>query len=116
MRFLLLIPMLALLLSNIPLRVEYPVVEDNANSCGMDPSVDMDCSMKKEVESKRKLCCQSKESTCVCFACFQFVAPAISITKFVFAAPGTETLHFPYKHPLWENPFINGPLQPPDFV
>jgi hypothetical protein len=115
MRSLLLIPMFAILLSNIPLKVEYTIVKENANGCGMDPSVEMSCGMK-EAESKRKLCCQSKESTCVCFSCFQFTAPAISITKFVFAAPETSPVYFLYRHPLWENPFIKGPLQPPDFV
>src|SRR5215213_4597118 len=83
-KFLLLIPMFALLLSNVPIKVEVSAVESPANGgCSNDAAGTMNCSLKQ----KRKLCCQSKESACVYFYCFQFIAPAASFAAFVFSSP-----------------------------
>jgi hypothetical protein len=115
MRLLLLLPMFALLLSNIPLKVELSVTEVTDSSCGMEGASELQCCLKP-VQKKRKLCCQNKESTCVYFSCFQVMAPIISVTAFVFSPPANEIHYSIYRHPLWSNPFLKAPVEPPDFV
>jgi hypothetical protein len=112
MKFLLLIPVVALFLSNVPFKLEMSMPSDaGEESCPMDQQEMMKCS--SDESPKEEGCCK-KESTCVCFYGFQLLAPAQHISKFSFQVPKEKSLHGLYLQLRWNNPFIAGPLQPPD--
>jgi hypothetical protein len=112
MKFLLVIPVLALFLSNVPFKLEMPVppgaVEE---SCPMNKQEKMKCS--RDESPKDEGCCK-KESTCVCFYGFQLLAPTQLISRFSFQVTKEKRLDGLYLQLRWNNPFIDGPLQPPD--
>ncbi len=114
MRFLLMIPILALFLSNIPLKVEImPVAKETLEKCCSKKQRDeMNC--KKFHQPKKKLCCESKESSCSFYSCFQVVSPMLTLPKFNFSIPGETHKYCLFKKNNWINPFIKSLFQPPD--
>ena len=112
MRFLLLVPVVALFLSNIPFEMEMTVPAETV-MCSMDQQESMECS--PEPVSPEENCCK-KETTCICFYCFQILAPGHSIPKYRFSLGQEKHLDGFYLEQNWMNPFIDGPLQPPDVV
>jgi hypothetical protein len=119
MRFLLIIPILALFLSNIPLEMEMTMpAEDMKEECCMKEQKEQShCSMKeKEEKIDMKGCCEKKETTCLCFCCFQIVAPGMNLVKMSFNPSESISLYNFYKQLNWSNPFISGPLRPPNTV
>jgi hypothetical protein len=115
MKFFLLIPVLALFLSNVPFKMEMSIPADmNEETCAMEMQEQMQCSAD-EAENEEENCCK-KESTCVCIYCFQVLAPVQSISKFRFQITEEKSLNGFYLQSYWSNPFIDGPLQPPDRV
>ena len=114
MKFLLLIPVFALFLSNVPFEMEMKMPEENnRESCSMQVQEEMQC--VPEETSTDEGCCK-KESTCVCFYCFQLLAPTQTLTKYRFQVTQEKNLNGFYLQSHWSNPFIDGPLQPPDTV
>src|SRR5205085_12389815 len=98
MKFLLVIPVLALFLSNIPFKLEMPVPANTAKgSCAMNKRETMKCSRNGSPETG---CCK-KESTCVCFYGFQLLAPAQQISKFSFRVVMEKKLHGLFLQSRW---------------
>lgn len=115
MKCFLLIPVLALFLSNVPFKVEMAVSAGmDEESCAVEKQEEMKCSAK-ETATEQEGCCK-KESTCVCFFCFQVLAPVQALSKFRFQIVEENSLYGFYRQRAWNNPYIDGPLQPPDLV
>jgi hypothetical protein len=118
-RYLLLIPVIAIFLSNVPLKMEMnmPAQEVKEECCSGEAQEEMSCHPEPEAtEAEDDGCCSKKETTCVCFCCFQLAAPLHAISKYRFANNDNSQVYGLYQHPSWKNPWLDGPLQPPDTV
>jgi len=116
MRFVLIIPVLALFLSNIPLKIEItPVSKETLEKCCSKKQKDV-LSCQKLHQPRKKLCCETKDSGCSFFSCFQVTSPALTLTKFNFSLPEDSRKYCSYKTCSWTNPYIKSPFQPPDGV
>lgn len=115
MKFLLIIPVLALLISNIPLKLEMSAPSgEMKETCPMKKQAQMRC-IAKSSSSNQEGCCK-KETSCICFYGFQVLAPNQNVGKFSFQLSAEKSLNGYYLQSNWINPFIDGPLQPPDIV
>lgn len=73
------------------------------------------CVMEKK-KQKEDGCCKKENTCCVCFYGFQVMAPVHILSKFRFLIAQEKNMNGHYRQPGWNNPFIDGPLQPPDVV
>jgi hypothetical protein len=136
MRFLLLIPVFVMFLSNVPFIQEMPMekmmaimekqeeekccknsTEEEVNSChtpstpGPEPEP-MTCHPGTvPVEGT----CLPTGSTCICICVFQFAATH-EIKLIQFGAAATDAGHTGYLEVKWKDPHIVSPGQPPDFI
>jgi hypothetical protein len=124
MRFLVLIPALALLLSNIPFIHEMPLEEEMAmvkegKGCSMQIGVPVErsCVPGNSTENsgtKAKGCCNRTETTTTCICLFTFTAPVHEIKTFQFDAVHNISRRTGYLELKWNDPHIDSPGQPPD--
>lgn len=116
MKYLLVIPVLALFLSNIPIKMEMPmpVAKKKPGCCMMKHKEKMSCRADKAPADKTGCC--NTGSMCTYSCCLQVLAPAQPFAKFNFRLPVEKILNGFYLQANWTNPFIDGPLQPPDTV
>jgi hypothetical protein len=114
-KYLLLIPIIGLFLSNVPLKMEMPIVKKKTSQgCAMMKQEEPSCKMMNEKSSKG--CCQEKETTCVYFCCFQLIAPVLNINGIEFNLPESVSVYNAYRTLQWNDPYISAPLRPPDAV
>jgi hypothetical protein len=114
-KYLLLIPIIGLFLSNVPLKMEMTIVKKKtAQHCGMMKESEAPCKMMNEKSTKA--CCRDKETTCVYFCCFQLVAPALNVNGIEFNLPQPVSIYNSYRQLQWNDPYISAPLRPPDAV
>lgn len=117
LKFLLVIPVLAVLLSNVPVQVEITLpVTGPASDCGT--MEEMMCFMPEEAANEDAEdeggCCREKESRCTVTCCYQLAAPVLQLDKFRFGISPDTTTTAVYIEQAWTNPYISGPLRPPD--
>jgi hypothetical protein len=96
--------------------MKMPVQEMTEECCMEEAEEEMGCHPKETEETGDDGCCSQKETTCVCFCCFQLAAPLHSISKFRFVYNVESHAYGLYQHPNWKTPWLDGPLQPPDTI
>lgn len=116
MRFLLVIPVFVLFLSNVPFIQEMPMEEMMARmeeeSCPMNKP-EASCHPGEMPEENS---CQRTDATCICICFFQYAAPANDIKTFQFEPANEPSGRTGYLQVKWNDPHIASPGQPPDFV
>ncbi len=95
--------------------MKLPAPEKMDEYCEKAKQEAMQCELEEPCVKEKDDCCTT-DSTCVCFFCFQLLAPAEGLTKFRFHLAEEKHLNGYYRQAGWNNPFIDGPLQPPDRV
>lgn len=113
LKLLLVIPVLAVLLSNVPVQVEMVVTETPAVS-GCGDMEEMMCFMPEQDSEDEKGCCRDKESRCTVMCCYQLAAPVQQADRFRFGLQSETSPRGVYVEQFWTNPYIGGPLRPPD--
>jgi hypothetical protein len=135
MRFLLLIPVFVMFLSNVPFIQEMPmekmlamVEEQEEKDCckkttGEEPK---SCHTQPEPDPEPMAChagtipvqgaCQPSGANCVCIFVFQFTAPAQDIKLFQFKPVNMLAGRTGYLQVKWNDPHIASPGQPPDWI
>jgi hypothetical protein len=135
MRFLLLIPVCVLFLSNVPFIQEMPMESMMAM---VQKQEEKDC-CKKTTEEEPKSChsqpaskpgpmacasgtmpvkgsCQPSGASCICICVFQFAAPTQDLKLFQFIPVNILAGRTGYLQVKWKDPHIASPGQPPDWA
>ena len=135
MRFLLLIPVLTLFLSNVPFVRTIPVeaaqmmivnnecpstndqcrrnTENISATCSVgDTGCENSCTADgKEQEDSE---CSIPESDCVCICCFQYVAPLHSMVDYHFHYEISASTISSFIAGIMKDEYVGAPWQPPD--
>ena len=128
MRWLLLIPIMLLFLSNVPVTMEMKMAAEPAEAAAQSGSCSKGESVKTTCHKPGKDACPSNapkgnttchppaNATCICTCLFQYAAPTPVLIPFQFAAhdaTGNKTgfLSLPY-----QAPYLAVPWQPPDMI
>jgi hypothetical protein len=139
MRFILVIPVLVLFLSNVPFIQEMPMEammammdEQEQEECHKSSSrgeeVETSCSMSTadKKPAKPMACnaadmpdegaCQPSGANCICICVFQFAAPTQDIKAFHIFSIDKLAGYTGYLQLKWKDPHIASPGQPPDWA
>ena len=140
MRFLLIIPVLVLFLSNVPIIQKMPLAEavvmmarnegcakqkecsrnsENLKaSCSAEESdCDKDCKEKnKAMDPDTQNSCEKTATSCICIYCFQYAAPINIITEYTFNCSFSSNTAHAFIPARIGDPHTCAPWQPPERV
>jgi hypothetical protein len=135
MRFLLLIPVFVMFLSNVPFIQVMPmekmlamVEEQEEKDCCKNTTEEApkSCHAQPESQPGPMAChqgtmpvdgaCQPSGANCVCICVFQFAAPAQDLKLFQFKPVNMLEGRTGYLQVKWKDPHIASPGQPPDWT
>ncbi len=109
-KYLFFIPMLALFLSNVPIFITVTLPKEQIAECAVEETDSCD---EASMEMK---CCKTSEGTCQLVSCFQVMVPLQQLSKFRFSEMTEQPSFNLYRQSLWQDPIVEGLIQPPDFV
>ena len=91
-----------------------PLTKGKEECCMKEKREQMNCHpVETDVESEQDC---SPENRCGYVCCLQVFAPNQALLRFKLPLVKESSVNGYYQSKRWNNPFIDGPLQPPDMV